>query len=53
MCYVDDIICISHDSRQTTGETKNNLKLKNNNIEEPDFYLGASLNKKEQNGQTA
>ena len=33
-------------------ETLNNMKSKNNNIEEPGVYLGASLKKKELSGQT-
>ena len=34
-------------------EIQNNVSFNNNKIKDPDFYLGASLNKKEQNGQTA
>ena len=52
LCYVDDILCISHDSSQKMGDIQNNVKFKKNNIEEPDLYLGASLNKKELNSQT-
>ena len=51
LCYVDDILCISHEARQTMGDIKNNVTFKNNNIEEPDFYSGARLNKKELNNQ--
>ena len=51
MCYVYDILCISHNDRQTTGDTQKNTKLKNDNIEEPYFYLYAILNKKENNGR--
>ena len=50
--YVDDVLCISHDDRQTIGETHKNVNSKNNNIEDPDFYSCASLKKKEPNGQT-
>ena len=34
------------------GDIQNNMKFKNNNIEDPDFYLGDSLKKKEMNGWT-
>ena len=34
------------------GDIQNNMKFKNNNIEDPDFYLGDSLKKKELNGWT-
>ena len=33
------------------GDIQNNVKFRNNNIEEPDLYLGAILNKKELNCQ--
>ena len=34
------------------GDIQNNMKFRNNDIKKPDFYLGASLKKKELNGQT-
>ena len=46
LCYFDGVICISNVDRQTMGEIQNNVKFKNNNIEDPDFYLGDSLKKK-------
>ena len=52
LCYVDDVLCISHDDRQIMVYIQNNVKLKKNKIEEPDFYLGAILKKKEMNIQT-
>ena len=51
LCYVDDILCISHDARHPIDEIKKTLKFKNDKIEEPDFFLGASLKKKELNGK--
>ena len=51
LCYVDDILCISHDYRQKMGETQNNVKVENNNIEEPDLYLVAIFKNKELNSQ--
>ena len=50
LCYVDDILCIIHNSRQKIGENQKSMKFKIHNIEEPDFYLGDGLNKKELNG---
>ena len=38
LCYVDDILCISHYARQTMVDIQKNVKFKNNNIQEPDFY---------------
>ena len=43
ICYVDDVICISNDTRCTMEVIKAKLKLKGNKIEEPDIYLGAEL----------
>ena len=51
LCYVDVILCISHDARRPMDEIKKTLKFKNDKVEEPDFYLGASLKKKEPNGK--
>ena len=50
LCYVDYIICISHNDRQTMRDIQNNMRFKNDNIEKPDFYLCASLKKRELNG---
>jgi hypothetical protein len=51
LVYVDDILCISHDARRPMNEIQASLKFKKNKIEEPEFYLGARLEKKKLNGR--
>ena len=48
---MDDILCISHDAQCPMSEIGRNLKFKNNEIVEPEFYLGAALKKKKLNGR--
>ena len=43
LCYVDDVLSISHDPQKTMDRIKNTFKLKNNKIEELENYLGADL----------
>ena len=43
LCYVDDVLSISHDPQKTMDGIKNTFKLKNDKIEEPENYLGADL----------
>ena len=45
LCYVDDILSISHDPQKTMDGIKNTFKLKNDKIEEPEKYLDADLSK--------
>ena len=52
MCYVDDILFISHNARQTMGEIQKNMKFGNYKIKDSDFYLGYIFKKKELNIQT-
>ena len=51
LCYVDDILCISHDAARPMDEIKRTLKFKNDKVVEPDFYLGATIKKKMLNGR--
>ena len=51
LIYVDDILCISHDARRPMNEIQASLKFKKNKVEEPEFYLGARLEKKRLNGR--
>lgn len=51
LCYVDDILCISHDPSRPMNNIRASLKFKNDKVEEPEFYLGASLKKKRLNGK--
>ena len=50
LVYVDNILCISHDARCPMNEIQASLKFKKNKVEEPEFYLGARLEKKQLNG---
>jgi hypothetical protein len=45
LCYVDDILSISHDPESTLRSLTGIFKLKDDKIEEPDMYLGAQLGK--------
>ena len=45
LCYVDDILSISHDPHSTLIALTSTFKLKDNKIEEPVIYLGAQLGK--------
>lgn len=45
LCYVDDILCISHDPEATLRSLTGVFKLKDDKVEEPEMYLGAQLGK--------
>ena len=45
LCYVDDILSISHQPHATLHALTNTFKLKDDKIEEPEMYLGAKLGK--------
>ena len=45
LCYVDDVLSISHDPTATMKGIQMKFKLKDDKIEEPDTYLGAELSK--------
>ena len=45
LCYVDDVLSISHDPQKTMDGIKNTFKSKNDKIEEPEKYLGTDLSK--------
>ena len=45
LCYVDDILSISHDQQNTMDGIKNTFKLKNDKIKELENYLGSDLSK--------
>ena len=40
MCYVDDILSVSHDAKSILQSLQGQFKLKGNKIEPPDMYLG-------------
>ena len=43
LCYVDDILSVSHDPIRTMKLIQAKFKLKNDKMEPPDTYLGATL----------
>jgi len=45
LCYVDDLLSISHKAVDVLKEVARTFKLKNDSIEVPDMYLGCELSK--------
>ena len=45
LCYVDDVLCISHNPTKSRKRIQQDFKLKDDKIEPPDVYLGATLAK--------
>jgi hypothetical protein len=45
LCYVDDVLCMSHDPKKSMKRTQEDFNLKDDKIEEPDMCLGATLSK--------
>ncbi len=45
LCYVDDVLCISHDPKKSMKRIQEDFKLKDDKIAEPDVYLGATLSR--------
>ena len=45
LCYVDNVLYISHNLRKLMKSIQENFKLKNDKIEPPDVYLGSTLAK--------
>ena len=43
MCYVDDILSVSHDTKSILQSLQGQFKLKGNKIVPPDMYLGTQL----------
>ena len=43
LCYVDDVLAISHQPMETMDGIKKTFKLKNDKVEVPEGYLGADL----------
>ena len=50
LCYVDDLLAISHDSKRVLQRVQAVFKLKDDKIEPPDMYLGAQLGKMDFDG---
>ena len=45
LCYVDDVLCISDDPMETMKGIYRTFKLEDDKIDEPEYYLGATLEK--------
>ena len=45
LCYVDDLLVISHHPETTMDGIKANFTIKDNKISEPEFYLGGTITK--------
>ena len=45
LCYVDDVLSISHEPQKKMDGIKKTFMLKNDKIEEPENYLGANISK--------
>ena len=45
LCYVDDVLCISHDPNKVMKGLEVTYTLKPGSVKEPDLYLGAQIQK--------
>ena len=45
LCYVDDVLCISHEPKKLLDGIAENFTLKAGSVKEPDLYLGAEISK--------
>ena len=45
LCYVDDVLTVSHDTMKNMNGIRANFTFKDDMVEKPDIYLGASLDK--------
>ena len=45
LCYVDDLLAISHDAEKVLKSVQDTFKFKDDKIDDPDVYLGAQLDK--------
>ena len=45
LCYADDVLCISDEPMKTMKVIQHTFKLKDDKINEPEDYLGATLEK--------
>ena len=50
MCYIDDILSVSHDAKSILQSLQGQFKLNGDKIEPPDMYLGAQLGTMQVNG---
>jgi hypothetical protein len=45
LCYVDDVLCMSHNPEKSMKRIQDDFKLKDDKMEPPDVCLGASASK--------
>ena len=45
LCYVDDLLAISHDAQEVLKSVQDTFKFKDDKIDKPDIYFGAQLDK--------
>ena len=45
LCYVDDLLAISHDEQKVLKSVQDTFKFKHDKIDKPDVYVGAQLDK--------
>ena len=45
LCYVDDILCVSHNPKKSMNLIKSKFKIKDDKMEPPETYLGATITK--------
>ena len=45
LCYVDNLLAISHDEQEVLKSVQDRFKFKDDKIDKPDVYLGAQLDK--------
>ena len=45
LCYVDDLLAISHDAQVVIKSVQDTFKFKDDKIDKPDVYFGAQLDK--------
>ena len=45
LCYVDNLLAISHDAQKVLKSVQDTFKFKDDKIDKPDVYLGAQLDK--------
>jgi hypothetical protein len=50
LCYVDDLLAMSHKASEVMDEVKSLFKFKNDSVAPPETYLGAKLQNKQING---
>ena len=43
LCYVDDLLTISHDPTRTIKSIQTKFKLKDDKMEEPKIYVGINI----------